>query len=135
MRTDDADLRAEAYRLVQPVLTSVRARHGHVPGAGSTAWWAAPDDAKLAGLLILAEAYLVLDDALERTVAERLKAATADIAAAHDWTAASRRPSHAELVRRRTQPGPGARPVDSFDAAAAARWVATGSSAGAAVVA
>lgn len=118
------ELRAEAYRLVDLVVTAVRQRHRKVPGVGTPAWWRAPDEAKVAALLVLSEAWLIHDP--DRAAVERLKAMSVDLSAAHDWTAASRRPSNAELTRRRGEPGPLARTVDP---AAAARWAATGTSA------
>lgn len=103
-RTDDGPrtgpgLHAEVYRLVHPVVTAVRAHHGRVPAVGSAAWWGAPDDARVAGLLVLTEHHLVSDP--NRLARERLKATALDLSAAHDWRGAARRPSHAELTRRR----------------------------------
>lgn len=89
---------------------------------GSPEWWDAPDDQKTAGLLVLAEAWLVTDP--ERQVRQRLRSLSWDLSEAMRGRRGG--PSHAELTRRRAQPGP----VHSFDPAAAVRWVATGSSDG-----
>jgi len=119
---DDPELHAEVYRLVDTVVTAVIRGHRKVPGVDTSAWWNAPDIAKIAGLLILSEAWVICDP--ERMVAERFKAAS--VAVSEGDQGGWRRPSHATLTRRRSEPGPMARTVD---AAAAARWVATGSSA------
>ena len=68
-------------------------------------------------------AWLIREDDLDRAVAERLKAASVAISEGGRWT--SYGPTHADLERRRAEPGPLARP---FDAVAARRWAATGSS-------
>ncbi|MQA13706.1 MAG: hypothetical protein GEV09_05890 [Pseudonocardiaceae bacterium] len=98
-RLDDVELLAEAHRLVSLVLTGVRRRHGRIPGVGTARWWAAGDDVKVATLLILSEAWLIHDP--DRAVRERLREMSYDLSAGHDWTEQSRRPSHAELKRRR----------------------------------
>ena len=118
---DDVELHAEVYRLVSIVATAVAADHRTVPGVDTSAWWNAPDIAKIAGLLILSEAWVICDP--DRMVAERFKAASVAISEATQgsW----RRPSRSELAARRAQPGPMARP---FDPVAARRWVETGSS-------
>jgi len=121
---DDVELHAEVYRLVDMVVTAVRADHRTVPGVDTSAWWNAPAVAKIAGVLVLGEAWCLHDP--ERAVRQRLQEMSYDLSAGHDWAAASRRPTLATLDDRRAVPGPGVR---SFDAAAAARWVATGSSA------
>jgi hypothetical protein len=97
---DDAELHAEVGRVVGLVVTAVRKRHGRIPGVGTPSWWAADDAAKVAGLLVLAEAWVIRPDP-DRAAVERLKAMAVDLSEAHDWSAASRRPSHAELKRRR----------------------------------
>ena len=50
---DDVELHAEVYRLVDMVVTAVRADHRTVPGVDTSAWWNAPDVAKIAGVLVL----------------------------------------------------------------------------------
>ncbi len=118
---DDPELHAEVYRLVDKVVTAVIRGHRKVPGVDTSAWWNAPDIAKIAGLLILSEAWVICDP--ERMVAERFKAASVAISEGDQggW----RRPSRSELAARRAQPGPMARP---FDPIAARRWVETGDS-------
>jgi len=120
---DDPELHAEVYRLVDKVVTAVIRGHRKVPGVDTSAWWNAPDIAKIAGLLILSEAWVICDP--ERMVAERFKAASVAISEGDQggW----RRPSRSELAARRAQPGPLARTVDPV---AARRWVKTGSSEG-----
>jgi len=87
---------------------------------GSDEWFDAPATAQLASV-----AYLGLQNLPEAT--PPLKQASAAISGAIDWRAESSVPSLAELQRRRAKPGPLA--VLVFDAAAAHRWVDTGSSA------
>jgi len=123
-RLDDPELLAEVGRVVAPAIAATRREHGQLAGVGTEQWWAASDDVKLSGVLILGMAWCVHDP--EIAVRQRLRAMCGDLSEAHDWAAASRRPSHTSLDDRRAVPGPG---VQSFDAAAAARWVATGSSA------
>ena len=64
------------------------------------------DPVQLACLVILGGAYLVEERLAEarHTQAEQSKAAAVAIAGVLDWTAASRRPSHRELMRRRYPP-------------------------------
>jgi hypothetical protein len=98
------ELRAEVHRLVGQVVTIARAEHGQtrpLPGVGTLAWWTAPPMARVAAILILGEAYLVADP--ERAAVQMLREISYDLSAAHDWSAASRRPSHAELTRRRDE--------------------------------
>lgn len=117
--TED-ELFAEVRRMVTKAAAMV---DGQVPGVGTPEWWAAEPAARLAGLLVCAEAYLVTDPE-GRAVAE-LKAMAEDLSAAYDWTAVSHRPSHATLTARRAEPGPIPGPVDPE---AERRWVETGSS-------
>lgn len=118
------ELRAAVHKLVASVVQVARAEHGLIPGVGSPAWWTAPTSARLAALLVLAEAYLLADP--ERMALQMLREAAYNLSGAHDWSAASRRPSHTDLARRRAAPGPLAGLV--FDTAAAQRWVQTGDS-------
>ena len=61
-RLDDPDLLAEVFRLVNPVVEAVRtARGGRLAGVGTRQWWDASDDVKIAGLLVLSEAWCVYD--------------------------------------------------------------------------
>ena len=123
-RLDAPDLLAEVGRLVASAIAAGRRAHGgRLVGVGEPAWWDAADEVKLAGVLVLAEAWVIHDP--EQAVRRRLREMSYDLSAATDWTAASRRPSHASLETIRAEPGPVA---GSFDAAAAARWVATGDS-------
>ena len=122
-RLDEPELLAEVHRLVTPVLAAVRRRHGLIPGVGTPRWWGAPDDGKLAGLLVLAEAWCFYDP--ERVLRQRLREMSWDLSAGLDWAAASRRPTPDTLRSRRERPGPMLRRVDPE---AAARWARTGSS-------
>jgi hypothetical protein len=63
-------------------------------------------------------------EAGRRDQATAMKQAAAAINEGGDWTAAARRPSQAELRRRRAEPGPLA--GVGFDPDAAQRWVETG---------
>jgi len=93
---------------------------------GSPQWDALPDDdpAKWAAVLRAAELWrrhwqpeaitARLFEELARVdqqAARHRKAAAVDLSGTHDWAAQSRRPSHAEIQRRRTQPGPPAPPA------------------------
>ena len=123
-RLDDPDLLAEVFRLVNPVVEAVRtARGGRLAGVGTRQWWDASDDVKIAGLLVLSEAWCVYDP--ERVVRQRLRAMSGDLSGGLDWAAASRRPTLATLTARRAEPGPMARQVDRE---AAQRWARTGRS-------
>lgn len=121
----ELELLIAVHRLVETFRATVTDRHGPVPALGSPGWWVAPPGAQLAALLPLAEVALLAPDPAQ-LAADRLKAASLDLCAAHDWVAASRRPSHAEVLRRRAEPGPLA--GIEFDPDAAARWVETGDS-------
>ena len=122
-RLDDPELLAEVGRVVAPAIAATRREHGQLAGVGTEQWWAASDDVKLAGVLILGMAWCVHDP--ESAVRQRLRAMCGDLSEAHDWAAASRRPSHTSLAAIRAELGPMARRVDP---AAAARWAATGDS-------
>jgi len=120
--SSDLELIREVHRLVDQFVRAVEDRHGPIPSLSAAGWWTAPPIARLATVLVLGEAWIVHDP--DRAAAERLRQLSWDLSAAYDWTAASRRPSHAELERRRAEPGPLARL--KFDAEAARRWVETG---------
>lgn len=118
------ELLFEVFRLTYPILHSTREKCGHVPVPGSPAWWRSADDVKVAGLLTLSGDHLIYDP--DQLAAEKIKQMAIDLSRGHDWTAASRRPSHATLIARRAESGP----MRAFDAAAARRWVDTGTSEG-----
>jgi len=122
-RLDDPELLAEVGRVVAPAIAAARREHGQLAGVGTEQWWAASDGVKLAGVLVLGMAWCVHDP--ESAVRQRLRAMCGDLSEAHDWAAASRRPSHTSLAAIRAEPGPMARRVDP---AAAARWATTGDS-------
>jgi len=91
-----------------------RAREaGPLPGLGSPEWTDAPDTVRVAtcfaALLAYTDAatFASLVHARDRRDApgNALRQASHAISGAVDWTAASRRPSHAELVRRRAVVG------------------------------
>lgn len=63
----------------------------------------------------------VSDELLAEARAHAAKQAAEVLAAGVDWMVEARRPTYAELVRRRAELGPMARTVDP---AAAARWAA-----------
>jgi len=116
---EELRLLAEVYRLVDK---AVALAGGSVPPVGSPAWWAAKPQARIASLLVLAEAYLVTEPHL---IARMIKDASVAISSSENWSAVGSLPSHAELVRRRAEPG---MVWGTFDPVAAARWVETGSS-------
>jgi hypothetical protein len=116
---EDLEFLDEVHRVVTRVIEQAG---GSVPPAGSDRWRTAPDPAKVASLLVLAEAYLVSDP--HQIAAEMIKEASVAVSSSGRWSAASARPSHAEVMRRRAEPGPLAALV--FDPVAAARWVETG---------
>lgn len=105
--------------------TAVLRGHRRIPGVGTPSWWAADDAAKVAGLLVLVEAWVVRDP--EQAVRQRLREMSYDLSAALDWSAESRRPSPGTLAARRAEVGPMARTVDPV---AVRRWAETGSSEG-----
>lgn len=121
---DELALLAEVHQFVSKATALAG---GSAPAAGSPQWWSAEPQARLAGLLVLAERYLLEDP--HRLAAEQLKAVSLAISGALDWSAFANRPSfgsHAEIVARRAELGPLAGLV--FDPVREARWVATGSS-------
>ncbi|MDQ3988016.1 MAG: hypothetical protein M3291_02220 [Actinomycetota bacterium] len=122
---DDPDVLAAAHDAANRLVRVARRLYGDLPAVSSADWPAAPWIVRAAGLVILGEAWLLRTP--EEIAADQLKAAAVAISKGHDWAAAAERPSHVQLVARRAEPGP----IESFDAAAAARWVATGSSEGA----
>lgn len=117
---DELRLLVEVHRMVGK---AIELAGGSVPAVGSPQWWDADPLARIAGLLVLAERYLIDDPHL--IDAQMIKDASVAISSSKDWSAAGSLPSHAELARRRAEPGPVYAP---FDVLAAARWVATGSS-------
>ena len=121
---EDPDFLRAAYRAVDRLVRAAHRLYGPLPVVGSAEWFAAPWITQVATMAVLGEGYILRDP--DRIAADQLKAASVAIATGADWTAASRRPTLATLDDRRAMPGPVA---VSFDAVAAARWVATGSSA------
>jgi hypothetical protein len=101
-RPTRTELLSEVHMLVQAVVQSARTEHGTLPGVGIAEWWAAPPIARIAGLLILAEAWLVADP--DRVAREQLKSMSADLSRSRNWAKAARLPSHRELQRRRYPP-------------------------------
>jgi len=93
---------------LDPIVERARAS-GPLPELGSAEWVAATDPVKRASAFAALLAYLdaaafgSLVAARDRRDApgNALREASHAISAAVDWTAQSRRPSHAELVRRR----------------------------------
>jgi hypothetical protein len=118
---DDVEFFAEVHRIVTE---QIELAGGSVPAVGSAAWRSAPPAAKVARLLVLTEAYLIKDP--HQIAAEMIKDMSVAVSSSGHWSVASALPSHAELLRRRAEPGPLAGMV--FDPVAVARWVATGSS-------
>jgi hypothetical protein len=118
---EDLELFVAVHRLVTKV---IKLAGGSVPAAGSPQWWSAEPMARVAGLLVVAEAHLVSNP--HQIAAEMIKDMSVSVSSSRRWPAASALPSHAELVRRRAEPGPLAALI--FDSVVAARWVQTGSS-------
>lgn len=119
----DEELHAEVFRLIQVAKGSSRSGSA-LPSVGSELWWQATDRTRIASLLLLSAAWLM--DPPQDRVARALKEISLAISGAVDWGEWSRRHmTHAELQRRRSEPGPIAA---SFDPVAARRWVLTGDS-------
>lgn len=118
---DDVGFLTEVHRIVGVAAELA----GSVPAAGSPQWWSAEPMARLAGLLVLGERYLLEDP--HAIAAQMIKDASVAVSSSGRWSAAAALPSHHELVRRRAEPGPLAG-LAPFDRVLAARWVATGSS-------
>ena len=100
--TDDVELLAEVHRLVDLVVSAVRRRHRRIPALGSSKWWKASDEAKVAALLVRAEADVLRSP--EQIADDRLKALACDLSEAADWSELAGHPSHAELQRLRYPP-------------------------------
>jgi hypothetical protein len=116
------ELHEEVHRMVTTACGLVP---GDIPEVGSLAWWAADPPARIAGLLVAAEAFVVEDrDAYAR---EQLKQMTSALSGPDGYwrSVASGHVTHAELTARREEPGP---VWDQFDREATQRWVDTGSS-------
>ena len=123
VRLDDPDVLRVAHQAVSRFLRVAHRLHGPLPALGTPAWMTAEWVTVAGTLAVLGEAWLRREDDLDRAVTERLKAASVAISEGGRWVGHG--PSHADLERRRAELGPLARTVD---AAAAARWAATGSS-------
>ncbi len=124
MDYDDLRLLIEVHRMTAK---AGELAGGSVPLVGSPSWWSAEPMARYAGVLVLAERYL-LDDP-HQLAAEMVKDVSLAISTGMDWSAAAHRlvyDSHAKVAERRREPGPLA--GMTFDPLAAARWVQTGSS-------
>ncbi len=101
VRYEELPLLVEVHRLVG---RAVEMAGGPVPPVGSPQWWSAAPMARLAGLLVLAERYL-LDDP-HRIAADQLKAVSLAISGAMDWRRfAECHVPHTELQQRREELG------------------------------
>jgi len=97
---------------LDPIVERARAA-GPLPELGSPQWTAATDPVKLASAFAALLAHmdaatftsLVLARDRRDAPGNTLRQASNAVCEAEDWTAASRRPSHAELVRRRAVVG------------------------------
>jgi hypothetical protein len=99
---EDVELLAAVHRITSTV---IELAGGSVPPVGSPAWWFAAPMARIAGLLVLAEARL-LDDP-HQLAADQIKAVSLAISGALDWREfANRHVPHTELQRRRAALGP-----------------------------
>ena len=107
---DGPVFRQQAVRAyLDPIVERARAA-GPLPELGSAEWTAASDTVKRASAFAAllahmdAAAFTSLVLARDRRDApgNALRQASHAISAAVDWTAVSRRPTHAELVRRRS---------------------------------
>lgn len=116
----DVEVLAEVARIVKKTFAVAGS---DVPALSDPAWLTAPPVAKVARLLVLAEAHLLSNP--RAIAAQLLKDASVDLGTSRDWSEAAMLPSHRELVRRRAELGPLAGLV--FDPVREARWVATGS--------
>jgi len=111
--TVDSVCRHQVVRAwLTPAVDRARAT-GPLPQLGSAEWTAASDTVKLASAFAALLSYvdaatfatLVLARDQRDAPGHALRQASHAISAAVDWTAASKRPSHAELVRRRAVVG------------------------------
>lgn len=105
--------RQQAVRAyLDPIVERTRSA-GPLPELGSAEWTAASDTVKRASAFAALLGYLdaatftslVLARDRRDAPGHALRQASHAVAAAENWTAASRRPSHAELVRRRAVVG------------------------------
>lgn len=95
-----------------PAVERARAA-GPLPRPGSAEWLAASEVVRTASVFAellehrQARAMMCLAawDRRERAAGDALRQASHAVSGADDWTAVSRRPSHAELVRRRAVVG------------------------------
>jgi len=119
---DDPELLAAVHACAHRMVRAAHRVHGRIPTLGPE-FVAAPWLAQVAALAVLGEHWVLRSP--DEIAADQLKDAAIAISTGADWAAASRRPSHAELVARRAEVGPMARP---FDPVAARRWVKAGDS-------
>ncbi len=110
-----------------------------IPILGSLGWVEASEEIRLASLaryvlgtlgeldpVVIAVRFAAEIEAGRRDHAIAIRQASKAISAAADWGNLARHPSHAELTRRRAEPGSLA--ALKFDPEVAQRWVETGSS-------
>lgn len=98
---DDIEVLAEVARIVGKAFAVAGP---DVPALSDPAWLTAPPAAKVARLLVIAEANLISNP--YEIAAQMVKDGSMAISADGRWSAARALPSHAELVRRRAEPGP-----------------------------
>jgi hypothetical protein len=97
---EDVELLTEVHRLTSKMI----AEAGSVPAVGSADWRSAREAAKVAGLLVLAEARLMDDP--RQVASEQLRAVSVAISGGMDWrTFGQHHVPHTELQRRRGELG------------------------------
>jgi hypothetical protein len=89
MSATPEELHTEVRRLVDAAVRLARLRHRALPAVGSAAWWSAPDDVRLATILVLGESYVIRGPA--EAAAAQLKAVSNAISGALDWSANAHR--------------------------------------------
>jgi hypothetical protein len=101
MDYDELLLLAEVHRITSKV---IKLAGGSVPALGSPDWRSAREAAKVAGLLVLAEARLMDDP--RQVASEQLRAVSVAISGGMDWrTFGQHHVPHTELQRRRGELG------------------------------
>lgn len=99
-RPTELEVLTEVHRIVSLGMEAAES-YGSLPSMRSDEWMDAPIEVKIATILNLGQGYLLANP--ERQALEMVRDVSYAFSTSHDWTNSI---SHAELVRRRSEPGP-----------------------------
>ena len=83
------EIRAEISRLINSTVRTAQLRHRYLPSVGSAAWWSAPDEVRLATIMVLGGAYVVFSPT-DATFAS-VRDVSLAISTGTDWSADAHR--------------------------------------------